>query len=124
MPKRLAPPKARIQAPAPQGDSQGAAARKALWASVTEKQWQKDVRDAALVYGWLFFHHWTSMHSADGFPDCVMLRGNRLVVAELKREGREPTEAQLRWLQAFRESGAEAYVWRPSDTEWMHEALK
>ncbi len=52
-----------------------------------------------------YYHTWNSLHSPSGFPDVVImhfgLRYTWLIVAELKREGKQPTTAQEEWLTLF-----------------------
>lgn len=92
----------------------------------------------ARVRGWLGHHETDSRKTAAGWPDLVLIRGERLVVAELKRE--DPrlgavTAPQREWLHAFEvlaeallvaqyASGGyaddadpflEVHLWRPSD---------
>jgi hypothetical protein len=60
-----------------------------------------------------------------GWPDLVMLRGDRIVVAELKADGAPgPRPEQRAWLDAWRAVGAEVYVWRPADFGALHEVLR
>jgi len=59
-----------------------------------------------------------------GFPDLILVRGERLIAAELKREvGKPPTDAQLDWLRAFASAKCEIAVWRPRDWDKLAEAL-
>lgn len=62
---------------------------------------------------------WVTAVQGDGagFPDLLLARGPRLVVAELKVGRNKPTEAQEDWLRAFNAAGVEAYVWRPE--QWQ-----
>ena len=53
---------------------------------ITEKQFESQVKDLAKMFGWLYYHTWRSFHSPAGFPDCVMVRGNRTSFAELKTD--------------------------------------
>lgn len=76
---------------------------------------QNKVRKMALDLNWRFYHAFDSRRSAPGFPDCLMLRGNRCIAMELKRQDKDPTEEQCEWLVAFKQAGCEAYVFRPSD---------
>ena len=47
-----------------------------------------------------------------GFPDLVMVRGDTLVVAELKKAGQKPKPEQVEWLQRFAGvAGAIVRVW-------------
>lgn len=51
-----------------------------------------------------------------GWPDLLLLRGKRVIVAELKSERGRLTRAQQEWLDAWRETGfIETHVWRPGD---------
>lgn len=84
---------------------------------MTEAQLQNCVRDCADLFGWRYYHPWMSVKSAKGYPDCTLVRGDRLVFAELKSERGQVTEAQLAWLLDLKRAGAETYVWRPSD--WL-----
>ena len=59
---------------------------KAQYESMSEAQFQKIVEGYAKVMGWLYYHTQDSRRSQPGFPDLVMLRGDRQVVAELKRQ--------------------------------------
>src|SRR5690606_33814887 len=77
---------------------------------------QEHVRQLCNKLGCLYYHTWRSDRSPAGFPDCVIVtRDSRLIFAELKREGKQPTTAQREWLAALEEAGCEVYIWRPSD---------
>ncbi len=60
---------------------------------ITEAQLERTVKDLAERMGWLYYHTHRSQHSPAGFPDCVMLRGDRQVVAELKVGENQPSES-------------------------------
>ena len=47
----------------------------------------------------------------------------RLVVAELKKMGEDPTPKQWEWLYLFQACGAEIFVWRPLDFDEMTQVL-
>jgi hypothetical protein len=91
---------------------------------ITEKNFQQTLIEVAQAYGWVVYHTWNSRHSAKGFPDLVLLRAGRQIVAELKRVNTKPTVDQLQWLEAFKEAGSETYVWRPSDWDEIHTVLR
>ena len=75
--------------------------------------------------GWLYYHTQDSRRSQPGFPDLVMLRGKRQVVAELKRQkGAKPSEKQQNWLDRYKAVGAEVYVWRQAHIPEIEEILK
>jgi hypothetical protein len=60
-----------------------------------------------------------------GFPDNVLLRGGRLVVAELKSDKGTFGRGQPEWLAAWREVPcAEVFVWRPKDRPQIEEVLR
>jgi len=82
---------------------------------MSEDELLAEVIRLARMYGWRHYHTWSSKHSVAGFPDLVLVRKTSIIYAELKREGQHPTSAQMEWLGALAEAGAECYVWRPSD---------
>ena len=94
---------------------------------VTETNLQAAVIELATWSKWLVHHSrpartndgWrTAIQGHVGFPDLIMARGPRLIVAELKRQGAKPTEAQQLWLDTISAGGGlEVYVWRPAD--WL-----
>jgi hypothetical protein len=97
----------------------------------TEAEFQQVVVDMAAYCGWqLIYHTHDSRHSAAGFPDLVMLRGTRMVVAELKSQKGKLTAAQMNWYGgmiqvADASNGAvQAYVWRPSDLDDIEKVLQ
>jgi hypothetical protein len=73
--------------------------------------------------GWLPYHTLRSKGSDPGFPDLILMRPPRLVIAELKVAGGTVTDWQQAWLTGFeilaRLAGPhliiEIYVWRPAD---------
>lgn len=95
-----------------------------------ELSFQKKVIKLARSLGWRCAHfpfvrvltpdgriRWMTPVQGDakGFPDLLLIRGERLVIAELKREGGELEPEQVEWLAAFSLMGAETKVWLP----WM-----
>ena len=107
--------------------------------SLTEQQFQKQVVQLAKLYKWRVAHfrcvrvqrrggavYYETPVGVDGkgWPDLVMLRGNRLVVAELKVGKNKTTPEQDAWLAAFRSfEDAEVYLWRPSDWHEIESVL-
>lgn len=83
--------------------------------SVSEKEFQAAVESFAKRHGWLCYHTRDSRKSASGFPDCVFLRGPRIVIAELKVGDNQPTASQSTWLEAFAAAGIETHLWRPAN---------
>lgn len=103
--------------------------------TITEAQWQRTVQDIAIASGWAFYHAPDNrpivskggrryvQNIRAGYPDLTLVRGTRLIYAELKRETGKTTEEQDVWLQRFALAGAETYVWRPSDLEDVKKTL-
>ena len=85
---------------------------------VSERVFSYFIEDSALHFGWLFVHHWTSVHSTPGFPDYVLVRGQRLIFAELKSDIGRLSSAQEHWLERLGQvPGVEVYTWRPSQRD-------
>ncbi len=95
--------------------------------ALSEAQLQSAVIALAQTLGWKVAHfrpaqakngRWLTPGQGDasGYPDLTMLRGSRIVVAELKtdRERSRVSEAQRAWLTAFQLAGAETFVWTPA----------
>lgn len=70
-------------------------------------------------------HGWRTPMGADGngWPDLTLVKGDRLIFAELKSAKGRLTLEQVNWLEALGVP-AESYVWRPTDwTEGTIEAV-
>lgn len=105
------------------------ASDKALRA-ITERDWQNQVHRLAFSLGWKYYHapdnrpvNGRIQKVVAGFPDLVLVKGERLIFAELKREQGIVAEAQTEWLAALAATGAECYVWRPSQMREVQEIL-
>lgn len=90
----------------------------------TEKQFEGQIENLLKLFKWKYYHTWNSEHSEEGFPDVIAIRPPRLLVAELKKEGEEPTDEQWAWLDCFSLAGAETYVWWPSDIDEVMKILR
>jgi Holliday junction resolvase len=106
--------------------SRGIMASRELLASImSEAQLQETLRDALLYNGWAYYHAYNSQRSPEGFPDIVAIKGQRLLVAELKDARRKPTTAQVDWLTAFAHiSRVDAKLWRPAHLEEALELIQ
>lgn len=93
--------------------------------NITEKQFESQVKDLAKICGWKYYHTWRSFHSPAGFPDCCIVRGTRLLFAELKSEKGKVSPAQQEWLDILKATGkCEVYLWRPSQFDEIVEVLR
>jgi len=91
---------------------------------LTERAWMRLVTDYAHLRGWLVYHSWRSDHSPAGYPDLTLVRGERLVFAELKSQRGELTSSQRAWLTDLeRVPGVTVAVWRPDDWQEVQRAL-
>jgi hypothetical protein len=84
---------------------------------MSETDLQGKIRRLARLRGFsLIYHTRDSRRSDVGFPDLVMIKGRRLLFAELKKQkGSRTTPEQLEWLSALTYVGVETYLWKPSD---------
>lgn len=132
-------------------------------AQPSERDFCDQILDAARIFKWRSAHFrpaltskgWRTPVQGDGagFPDLILVRGSRLIVAELKvpdtkrlRDAWRNTEiwsgprvtawvqagvekdlfkpGQIEWLTAFVPVGAESYVWMPDDLDHIIQILK
>lgn len=92
---------------------------------VTEKQFTQQIADLARFLGYKYYHPWLSIHSPRGFPDICLVKGKRLIFAELKTDKGVLSPHQIEWLDALKETGkVEVYVWRPADFDGIAEILR
>lgn len=94
---------------------------------ITEKQFESQVKDLAKIYHWKFYHPFLSKWSERGWPDVILLRDGRLIIAELKTDKRSSklSPAQARWLWELRKvPGIEVYIWRPRYIEKIARILR
>lgn len=102
--------------------------------ALTEAEFLAQVIDLARLLGWRTAHFrpawtgrgWRTPVQGDGagFPDLLLVRRDRIVAAELKRETARPTPEQLAWLMALADAGVETHAWRPSNFDALAEALR
>jgi len=82
---------------------------------VTEEELLQSVRELAHGLGWLTYHTRMSKRSDPGWPDLVLVRGDRVAYRELKNATGKVTDEQQVWLDALAAAGADTGVWRPVD---------
>ena len=101
----------------------------------TEAGFTMAVIALAKLHGWRTAHFrpartkdggWRTAVSGDGagFPDLILVRGTRIIAAELKVGKGKLTQAQSDWLSDLgRVPGMTTCVWRPADwceiVEWL-----
>ncbi len=101
---------------------------------LTELDFMRQVMQLAEMTGWETFHvragrtldSWRTPGSgtmAKGWPDLVLVRGSRLIFAELKRDGGKATADQSRVLDVLGKA-AEAYCWEPKDWDFIERELR
>jgi len=104
-----------------------------LYSQISEAVFTEQVIRIARVFGWLVMHQrpartnrgWRTAISGDaGFPDLVMLRRNRAILAELKSAKGKVAPAQQTWLEAASLAGIEAYIWKPRDIDSVESILR
>lgn len=98
-----------------------------------EARFTRAVVKYARAQGWRVLHirpgrtkeGWRTPVLGDGagFPDTLMLRDQRQVVAELKCGKNKVTPKQREWLQAFERAGVPAYWWYPTDWDEIEQVL-
>lgn len=112
----------------------GISAMADLW-PISEKDFQQQVVSLAILHGWKVHHvrpgmsskgAWmTQVQGHSGFPDLVLVHPERGVIfAELKALKGRVSENQVDWLRALDATGAETYVWRPTDLDYIVRRFK
>jgi len=94
---------------------------------ISEKVFQEQVRKAALLNGYLYYHTFNAYHSPEGFPDCVLVhpKKKRVIFCELKSEVGKLTPKQAEWISALETAESlEVFVLKPSDFDFFWEVLK
>jgi len=100
---------------------------------MTETEFLAQILEVAVLYGWEGAHFrpaqtargWRTPVQGSlgkGWPDLVLIRKDRLVVAELKVAS-NLSPAQTHVLDTFR-GVAEVYLWRPADFAQIVETLR
>ena len=91
-------------------------------AAISEKQLQAAVLELAETLHWRCYHTYDSRRSQAGFPDLVMVKGKRVVFAELKSARGKLSVAQADWGAALLLAGGSWYEWRPAD--WLDGSIE
>lgn len=94
----------------------------------SEDEFMRQVLKLAKVYGWKTAHfrpgmnrrgQWQTAVQGDGkgFPDILLIRGDEIMVVELKVGMNVVTAEQADWIAAFAGAKVPTFVWRSGD--WM-----
>lgn len=92
-------------------------------AKQTEAQFQAAVKEAAEKHGWLVFH-WPNALINPIWPDLTLIRGGRIIFAELKREDGKLSRKQRERLHELAAAGMTVHVWKPSHWELIETILR
>jgi len=103
--------------------------------TLAEIDFMAQVTEYATLTGWSWLHvragrtrdSWrvpVSGPLGKGFPDLLLVRGERLLAVELKRDGGKPTPEQSEVLRLLSQAGVTAMVWRPADWERIEATLR
>ena len=98
--------------------------RQVLDTALSERDFQRQVVELAELMRWRVYHTYDSRRSSPGFPDLVLVRAPRVILAELKRQRGRVTAAQREWADEFGQCpGVEYYLWRPGDWDEIERLL-
>lgn len=98
-----------------------AEALQALYGGMSEERLAMVVRDAALLYEWLHYHTHDSRRSDRGFPDIVLIKGDRILWRELKTQKGKLSPDQEIWRDRLLAAGADWAIWRP--IQWGNDEI-
>ena len=101
---------------------------------ISEQAFSEQVYDLAARNKWRTYHarpgqtgggKWATQMQGDvGFPDWVLVRGDRLIFAELKTDTGKVTDGQIEWLAVLNEvEQVTAQLWRPHDFDTIADLL-
>lgn len=103
---------------------------------VTESDFMDQVTQMAEMFGWAWVHFRPGMTTkgwrtpvsgplGKGWPDLVLVRDDRIIYAELKRDGQNATPDQIAVLTLLGRTGhAETYLWKPAAFDAIAMLLK
>ena len=89
-----------------------------------EKDFQKQVEQAAACLGWLCFHFPAMQMNPSGWPDLICFRNGRTKILELKNEKGKLGPRQIETLADLQHAGMDARVWRPGDWDELEADLR
>lgn len=101
---------------------------------ISERDFLRQVCELASFRGWEWLHlrpgmtrdSWRTPISGSlgkGWPDLVLVRSDRILFVELKRDGLDATSEQWSVLRVLAPIG-ECYVWHPADWALVESTLR
>jgi len=92
---------------------------------ISHKQFQAQVVHLAKLAGFeQIYFTWSSRHSPAGFPDLIIIKEGRQIVAELKVGKDNLSPEQYFWLLEFTKvKNTEVYAWWPADAFEIDEVI-
>lgn len=108
--------------------------RKLKLSGPSEAEFTRMVLELARLHGWRSAHFrpaqtskgWRTAVSGDGkgFVDLILVRGHRMIGAELKVGRNKTTPEQDEWLKALGDAGVAVFVWTPQDWDEIVKTLE
>lgn len=85
----------------------------------SEKEFQENVVALAKTLGYMVYHPYDSRRSTPGYPDLTLVKGRRLIMAELKTATGKVSAHQQEWIDALGQVDGQlqVVVWRPE--HWL-----
>ena len=81
-----------------------------------EAGFQTQIKKLTWRMGWKHYHTYDSRRSEKGYPDSTIIKGDRLIFAELKSAKGRLSNHQREWINALINiQGVECYIWKPTD---------
>jgi hypothetical protein len=100
---------------------------KAILNSISEKDFQQMIIQAAELLGWQCYHVPDSRRvTSAGYPDLTLIHPGSasLLFVELKTERGKLRPEQRLWLETLRAAGVDVRVWKPHDWSEIEATLR
>lgn len=83
---------------------------------MTHAELQNNIVKAAKLCGFRCQYWWKSIHSPAGFPDLFMIKGQKIILAELKVGNDKLSPSQIEWKDILTQvKTIEYYEWHEED---------
>ena len=119
------PPPGAKKPPPPPAPPRRRSAYRAEQAERPERDFQAAVVVLAKTLGWTVYYTTDSRHSPAGWVDLVLIRGDRVLFRENKRDSRPSrvTAAQRECMALLEGAGLDVGVWTPDDWQAIADTL-